>query len=125
MNDDNFPYGALPAGLLGVLQTRRGLLDGLQLSGAGSTSKNGDVSSASLGGRIGYEFPLGRDAALALGAMVGGYRYKANTPYGIFKGSDFGLNGVDATYRTGPNQFSAEYGMGPDPRLMLRYMREF
>lgn len=125
MNDDNFPYGALPAGLLGVLQTRRGLLDGLQLSGAGSTSKNGDVSSASLGGRIGYEFPLGREAALALGAMMGGYRYKAETPYGTFRGSDFALNGLDATYRTGPNQFSAEYGMGSDPRLMLRYMREF
>lgn len=125
MNDDNFPYGALPVGLLGVLQKRRGLLDGLQLSGGGNTYRNGDVSGARIGGRVGYEFPLGGDAGLTLGAMMGGYRYKAETPYGTFRGSDFALNGLDATYRTGPNQFSAEYGMGPDPRLMLRYMREF
>lgn len=46
MSDDNFSYGALPVGLLGALQKRRGLLDGLQLSGGGNTYRNGDVSGA-------------------------------------------------------------------------------
>ncbi|MDP2030760.1 MAG: hypothetical protein Q8K12_14075 [Thiobacillus sp.] len=121
MNDDEI----IRYGLLGAMPQQRGLLDGLQLTGGGGTFRNGDVTGANIGGRIGYEFPLNHDSSLALGASGGGYRYKADTPDGVFRGKDFAFNGLDANYRNGPNQFSAEYGMGPDPRLMLRYMREF
>lgn len=123
MNDEEKRL-ALAAGLLNMPQPR-GLLDGLQLTGGGNTFRNGNVSGTNIGGRIGYELPFSHDSSLTLGASGGGYQYKTDTPTGVTRGHEFSLNGLDAMYRNGPNQFSAEYGMGLDPRLMLRYLREF
>lgn len=108
-----------------ALQQRRGLLDGLQLTGEGGSINERGVSGGYMGGRVGYEMPLDQNSALTFGATGGGARVAIDTPMGTIKRNPLMLNALDAAYRNGRDQYSVELGLNPVKQLMLRYRTSF
>ena len=104
----------------------RDLIDRLQISGMVEQQSHRGSKSVYGGGRIGYSFPID-DAVLSLGLLGGGYKASGNAPTGRYKASDFGVNGVDATYNNGLHTFGASYQKQPSigDIINLFYQRQF
>ncbi|MBI5922034.1 MAG: hypothetical protein HY847_10375 [Betaproteobacteria bacterium] len=100
-------------------------LSPLQLSASGQTFNNQRANGYSVGGRIGYNIPFPDDGNLNVGLTGSLAGATINTPNGPVRiGGRPQVNGLDATYRQGNQTVSANLGLGPDKRLMVRWVRK-
>lgn len=98
----------------------------LQLSASGQTFNNQQANGYSVDGRIGYNIPISDNGNLNVGFAVSLAGMTINTPNGPKRlGGRPQVTGLDATYQRGNQTVSANLGLGPDKRLMLRWIRGF
>lgn len=98
----------------------------LQVSASGQTFNNQQANGYSVDGRIGYNIPMSDNGNLNVGFAGSLAGMTINTPNGPVRvGGRPQVTGLDATYQRGNQTVSANLGLGPDKRLMVRWIKGF